>query len=194
MAARRHGGNRASGSTARSPIGRSAILHYDRQHGLGSVYVGAAPVRTLAALDTTGIAAVIDHDLDVWHGNVSTDLGRLGADVDGLAVADDGTLYVSGPAGIVRLRSFDAAPERIVTAIHGPLRLRGDRLYVLWRAGSTVLRIAPHAEQIETATITIPPEHPSIFREGPASDRQQSLDGGIRYTMISAETGDDRQG
>jgi len=58
---------------------------------------------------------------------------------DGVAVADDGVMFVSMPKGIVRMTKDSVNP--VAVGIHGPLRMDQASLYVLLRDTNVVLRL-----------------------------------------------------
>ncbi len=161
---------------------RGVIFHYEKKDGLRLVYAGDKAVQSAAVIGTTGISAVIGEDLYAWRGGPTpTDEGRVGEAVDGLAVGTDGSVFFSGPKGVVRVHSFSQGNvERVAATIHGPLRLRGDVLYVMWRETSAVLRFQPRVVD------TNPPKKSGGgFFDGPASRRSESMDIQLGYVGIS---------
>ena len=93
----------------------------------------------------------------------------------------DGSVFFSGPKGVVRVHSFaQGNVERVAATIHGPLRLRGDVLYVMWRETSAVLRFQPRV--VDT---TPPKKSGGGFLDGPASRRKESMDIQLGYVGIT---------
>jgi len=152
-----------------------SVLYYDDKHGLVTVTSGTARIDAAAAIGTGGLAAVIGGRLVAWLGTSFHDFGDA-PNTDGLAVAPDGSLYLSMPRGIVKLHVLDGPAERIARGIHGPLRLRGQSLFVLWREHSTVLQLTKRTH------------HENIFTEGPAQDRRESIDFSAAYEAFVQES------
>lgn len=164
--------------------GNAAILHWDAQQGLASLYVGPGTIEALAPFQTTGVIAVVDHVITLWRGETPEAIGRLEVAVDGIALGEDGSLYLSGPGGVARKTSLDSPAELVTRSVHGALQLRGDQLYVLWPEGHSVVRLTAQTSDpvppkmiAETETVTVHEHHWSrIFRRGPANARRTSID------------------
>lgn len=172
--------------------GRGVILRFSQADGLSVLYAGDGLVRSAAVIGTTGIAAVIDDHLHTWrNGKAPVDQGVVGSAVDGLAVDGDGSLFISGPKGVVRVTPTKDAPkaESVATPIHGPLRLRADVLYVMWRETSSVLRFHPRMVDATPppppSAQTAPSHKHSAYWDGPGSRRRKSLDLRLGYFAMS---------
>lgn len=119
------------------------LLRHGRE-GLQTVWRGARRIGAIAPAGSEALVAAIGKDVLLFRpGGQVARVTQL-ANVDGLASARDGALYASTPDGILELRREG---ERIgatwlARGLHGPLRLRLDTLFVLWREGKQITRLA----------------------------------------------------
>lgn len=68
---------------------------------------------------------------------------KIDLSIDGLAMHQDGTLFVSTENGILHYPNAEKVEDtRVITyGIHGKLRRFGNSLYVLWKEDHQVLKI-----------------------------------------------------
>ena len=128
------------------PRGRALLSKFDTANGLQQIAVVDQRIGAVAAAGTSAAVVAVGKDLLLFNGGETPTLLRhLDAVPDGLAVAGDGGVFVSLPGGIDHLGS-DGTVTRVTEGVHGPLRLRHQTLYVLWRERRAVVRLAPKAE------------------------------------------------
>lgn len=121
---------------------RYALYRYDSENGVQQVIVTDTPIDVVAPAGAdSAIAAIGRSVILLARGQEPQVIRSLGARADGLAVAGDGALYVSQPDGVLRLTAHDS--QKVLAGVHGPLRVRHDTLWVLFKEQRTVAWLAP---------------------------------------------------
>jgi hypothetical protein len=67
-------------------------------------------------------------------------LADLDNRIDGLAADTAGRIYLSSEKGVIQITAKNQA-NIVAAGAHGPLRIRGEKLYILWREKSAVVQI-----------------------------------------------------
>ncbi|MGI4863788.1 MAG: hypothetical protein ACRYFZ_07665 [Janthinobacterium lividum] len=119
------------------------IWKYDAK-ALKLVYQSAAVIRDVAPLNERTLAVATDHSIiTLSQGDAATEIIKMDAQIDGVAIDTDGTLFVSTEKGILHYLSPELADDaEIVTyGIHGIVRRYQKSLYVLWREANQVVEI-----------------------------------------------------
>jgi hypothetical protein len=122
---------------------RWVVLRYDAS-GMSEVFESPTEIRALTTAGVDSALIALDRRLViVAPGQKPNAIATLDGPPDGLAVAGDGSVFVSLPDGIVRI-GVDKKITAVTRGVHGPLELRYKTLYVLWREAAEVLRLEPH--------------------------------------------------
>ncbi|WP_199139632.1 hypothetical protein [Pedobacter sp. ASV12] len=95
------------------------------------------------ATTTTAVVMAIGHTVVYYGPKVSREVIKLDLKIDGIAIAADGTLFVSTEKGILHYLSpeYISDADIVTSYIHGKLRVFKNTLYVLWREQNQVLEL-----------------------------------------------------
>ncbi|UOQ96716.1 hypothetical protein MUN81_15885 [Hymenobacter sp. 5317J-9] len=108
------------------------------------VYKMKQVIRDIAPINEDNVVVATSRSvitLGVTH--APKEIIKMDAELDGLAVSPDGTLFVSTEKGILHYLSPEMVDDAEIVAytIHGKLRRYRKSLYVLWREDNQVLEI-----------------------------------------------------
>jgi hypothetical protein len=109
-----------------------------------SVYRSREPITAAsAARHSVVILGVGNELLLLAKGHAPIRLAHLRNGTDGLAVARDGTVFVSTRAGILAMHRAGENGSFVARGLHGPMIYQDGNLFVLWRENRRVVRLSP---------------------------------------------------
>ena len=130
------------GSVGEGDDKKYVLRRWDEENGLVDVWSGTRELTAVAPLKHEAVATCIDKNLLLWRrGKEPQIIAKTERPCAGLAPAGGGSLFVSTrDRGILKI---DASGEVGILTMgpSGPLRVRGGRLYLLWRKKNVVLEL-----------------------------------------------------
>jgi hypothetical protein len=123
--------------------GVHCVWKYDMKE-LKLFYISPAAIVDLAAINQNDIViATKTTVITMGLKRPGKEIIKMDVAIDGLAMHNDGTLFVSTDRGILHYLSPEVVDDAnvITYGIHGKLRRYGNNLYVLWKEDNQVLKI-----------------------------------------------------